>query len=121
MILDYYHRRTSTLISSTQVNQRKESGTYIENDIELKFNIGRSHLPSQNRYEFGIVQYWPSSINDLLSLGVVFIIDDLEGIVEYKIIRDNIVPAPISFPCAVYRLEAKIMEGEQGRTSPLLA
>jgi len=66
--------------------------THIEESVEDELDIVVDHRSGGDRYEIRIIQYGRCVVSRRLSWWGVRIVDDLNCIVEDKIIRDYIIP-----------------------------
>jgi hypothetical protein len=68
------------------------SVTHIEEGIEDKLDIVVDHGPGGDRYKVGVVQNSRCVVGGRLGRWSIRVVDDLNGIVEDKIFRDDIIP-----------------------------
>jgi hypothetical protein len=66
--------------------------TYIEEGVEYELNIVIDHGSGDNGYEICIVQNGRCVVGHRLCGWGIRVVNDLNGIVEDKIIRDDIIP-----------------------------
>ena len=68
------------------------SVNHIKEGVKDKFDIVVDHGSGGDRYEVGIVQDSRCVIGSRLGRWSIRVVDDLNGIVEDKIFRDDIIP-----------------------------
>jgi hypothetical protein len=66
--------------------------THIKEGVEDKFDIVVDHGPDGDRYEVGVIQNSRCVVGSRLGRWSIRVVDDLDGVVEDKIIRNDIIP-----------------------------
>ena len=66
--------------------------THIKEGVEDEFDIVVDHWPGGDRYKVGVVQNSRCVVGGRLGRWSIRVVDNLDGIVEDKIIWDDIIP-----------------------------
>jgi hypothetical protein len=65
---------------------------HIKEGVEDELDIVVDHGPGGDRYKVGVVQNSRCVVGGRLGRWSIRVVDDLNGVVENKIIRDDIIP-----------------------------